>query len=253
VQLSIGLSKIKYPYVLLRTTMGETVMDMGNTNMSVSADDVRENRERRGMTQEELAREVGVTVELVKAWESGERLVPKRRMATVRTVLGMDEATELFGRPALLRQLGALAKRRREELGLGRQPFAKEIGLGSDRTISQFEFGRTVPSSASQTRIEKGLGWRLGAIEDTLRMVDRKATDISMQDLDAEDSLHIAAQSGPGLALVSNEDLLAELARRLSKTPTPFKNHDVQNLYGLAASTNSEHLEDDHLDLTGEQ
>lgn len=214
-------------------------------HMSVSSDDLREYRERRSMTQEELAREVGVTVELVKAWESGERLVPKRRMATVRTVLGMDEATELFGRPALLRQLGALAKRRREELGLGRVPFAKEIGLGSDRTLSQFEFGRTLPTGLSQTKIEKGLGWRLGAISDTMRLVDKKATDIVMESLDAEDSLHIASQTGPGLALVSNEDLLAELARRLSKVPAPFGNKDPQNLYGLAANTNSEHLEDE--------
>ena len=232
-------------------------MDMGNTHMSVGAADVRANRERRGLTQEELAKELGVTVEVVKAWESGERLVPKRRMATVRSVLGMDEFTESFGRQALLRHLGALAKQRREELGLGRQPFAREIGLGSDRTLLQFEFGRTLPTGQSLMKIEKGLGWRVGSVEAMMRQVNRKASEIRMEELDAEDALaleqpsHGLPEVAP-LAFVSNEDLIAELNRRLASytapAPRPYGAHlkkDVKDLYGLAASTNSEHLEDD--------
>ena len=150
-----------------------------------------------------------------------------------------------FGTEALLRQLGRLAKQRREEIGIGRVPFAKEAGLGSDKTVAEFEFGRRLMNGTNQRKVERALGWRLGVIDDVMRMVDRKASSITMELLDAEDSLHIAAQSGPGLALVSNEDLLAELARRLLAAPAPMQNHDVQNLYGLAASSNKEHLEAD--------
>lgn len=156
----------------------------------------------------------------------------------------MSEVRE-FGPEALLRQLGRLAKQRREEIGIGRVPFAKEAGLGSDKTIVDFEFGRRLMNGTNQRKVEKALGWRLGVIDDVMRMVDRKASDIRMEELDAEDSLYLAAQGGLGLALVSNEDLIEELKRRLAKVPAPFQNRDPQNMYGLAASTNSEHLEDE--------
>lgn len=150
-----------------------------------------------------------------------------------------------FGPEALLRQLGRLGKQRREELGIGRVAFAKEAGLGSDKTIVDFEFGRRLMNGTNQRKVERALGWRLGAIDDVMRMVDTKASSITMESVDAEDSLHLAAQGGLGLALVSNEDLIEELKRRLSKVPAPFGNKDPQNLYGLAANTNSEHLEDE--------
>ena len=226
-------------------------MDM-SMNMSVGAADVRENRERRGLTPEELAEEVGVSVEVVKAWESGERLVPKRRMATVRSVLGMDEFSEAFGRPALLRRLGELAKQRREELGIGRVPFSKEIGLGSDKTLVQFEFGRTLPIDQSLMRIEKGLGWRVGSVDSVLRMVNRKASEIRMEELDAEDSLTLAAQSPRSLSLYSDKELLEEVGRRMAARSAQHphlmsesQERDPKNMYGLAASTNTEHLEDE--------
>lgn len=156
----------------------------------------------------------------------------------------MSEEKE-FGPEALLRQLGRLAKQRREEIGIGRVPFAKEAGLGSDKTVVDFEFGRRLMNGTNQRKVEKALGWRLGVIDDIMRMVDTKASSITMDMLDAEDSLHIMAQTGPGLALVSNEDLIDELKRRLLKAPAPLQNRDLQNLYGLAASTNTEHLEDE--------
>lgn len=150
-----------------------------------------------------------------------------------------------FGTAARLRQLGRLAKQRREEIGLGRVPFAKEAGLGSDKTIADFEFGRRLMNGTNQRKVERALGWRLGVIDDVMHMLDTRAASITMESLDAEDSLHIAAQKGPGLALVSNEDLLSELARRLGVSPAPMQITDTQNLYGLAASTNTEHLEDE--------
>lgn len=200
------------------------------------------------MTQGQLAEELGVSKRSIGSWERGET-IPRNRVAALADVLGLEGMSE-FGTKALMRQLGQLAKQRREELGMARVALAKEMGLGSDKTLVTFEFGRGPLSGTSYRRIEKGLGWRLGVIDDVLRMTNRKASEITMEDVDAEDSLHIAAQGGIGLALVSNEDLIAELSRRLWKSPGPMQNEDAQNLYGLAASTNQEHLEDD--DDTGE-
>ena len=222
---------------------------MNDMSNSVSAEDIRSHRERLGMTREELAERVGVPVEAIAEWEAGTKTVPKARMGSVRRALAVDELKSEFGQDALLRQLGKLAKQRREELGLGRVPFSKEIGLGSDSTTRDFEFGRRMPTGTTQRKIEKGLGWRLGAIEDAMRMLDRKATTITMEMLDAEDSLRVGHDM-PGLrplAFASNDELLGELRRRL-EGGTAFQRTEVSEsaeLYGLAASTNVEHLEED--------
>lgn len=196
------------------------------------------------MTQQELADEVGVSLRTVSSWERGES-VPRNRAAVIAEVLGLESARE-FGHDALLRRLGQLAKQRREEIGQGRKPFAKEAGLGSDTTIQSFEFGRVLPSGTSQRKIEKALGWRLGVIEDMMRAVDRKASAIEMEELDAEDSLYLNTVSGVrALSMVSNEDLIEELRRRLLRAPSPMETKDAQHMFGLAASTNAEHLEDE--------
>jgi len=215
-------------------------------NIQIDPEDIRSHLEVWAMSRQELAEKVGVPVKTVMDWEQGIAPVPLGKVEAVRKALDMGSETQPeFGHAALLQQLGRLAKQRREEIGLGRPTFAKEAGMGSDKTVTQFEFGRVLPSGTNQRRMEKALGWRLGVIDDIMRMTNRKAADITMEELDAEDSLHIAAQGGVGLALVSNEDLIEELRRRLLKSPAPLQNQDMQNLFGLAASTNVEHLEDD--------
>ena len=212
--------------------------------MEITADQLKAGRERLQMTQQQLADEVGVSKRTIGSWERGEH-VPRSRLAALTEALGMEGASE-FGEQALRQRIGQLAKRRREGLGLGRIPLAKELGM-SDSTIRDMEFGRRIPSGTTQRKLEKGLGWRLGVIEDVMRMVNRKAASIEMEELDAEDSLHIAATSGVRpLALVSNEALIDELRRRLEKFPVPMQSHDAQELFGLAASTNVEHLEDEN-------
>lgn len=222
-------------------------MDMSN---SVTAEAVRSNRARLGMSLAELAERVGMSVAVVAEWESGTKRIPSGKMDVLREVLEMDDSKSEFGHAALLRQIGMLAKQRREELGLGRVVFARETGVGSDATIRDLEFGRRVPMGTTQRKIEKGLGWRFGVIEDVLRMVDRKATSITMEELDAEDSLRVGHDI-PGmrpLAFASTDELLGELRRRL-EGGVPFQKTEVpaqdQELYGLAASTNAEHLEDE--------
>ena len=200
------------------------------------------------MTQQQLADELGVSLRTVGSWERGET-IPRNRLAALAETLNLEGASE-FGTDALLRRIGYLAKRRREEIGLGRIPFAKEAGMGSDKTVKEFEFGRALPGGTSQRRIEKALGWRYGAIADVMTMVNRKADSITMESVDAEDSLYLDAQSPKTLALYSDDELLDELRRRLKTDRRLAAQHEsadteAQNLYGLAASTNSEHLEDE--------
>lgn len=114
-----------------------------------------------------------------------------------------------FGPEALLAQLGRLAKQRREEIGFGRPAFAKEAGLGSDKTITQFEFGRVLPWGTNQRKLEKALGWRSGAIDDVMRRVNREASTITMEDL-------LPPDDPKGLAAATNEELLEELRRRMA-------------------------------------
>ena len=215
--------------------------------MTMDSDEIRSHRESLGMSVQELSDRVGVSMKAIRDWESGSAAVPIEKVGLLREALELNEGPlPEFGQGALLRQLGRLAKQRREELGIGRVPLAKEAGMGSDKTIVAFEFGRRLMSGLNQRKLEKALGWRLGAIEDVMRMVDRKASTIMMEEVDAEDSLHLMAQGGiRGLALVSDDDLLAEIKRRFERTsPAPMVSRP-QDLYGLAASQNAEHLEDE--------
>lgn len=209
---------------------------------SFTAEDIKNGRERLRMTQQQLADEMGVSLRTVGAWERGES-VPRNRMAALAEALGGEGVSE-FGPKALLRRLGQLAKQRREEIGIGRQPFAREAGLGSDKTILEFEFGRTLPSGTSQRKIEKALGWRLGVIDETMQQLKTKASNISMESLDAEDSLYLASKGVRSIELFSDEELLGEVSRRMS-AGSRFASKDAKDMFGLAASTNVEHLEDE--------
>jgi hypothetical protein len=161
-------------------------------------------------------------------------------MSAIAELKAPMEQDREFGQEAILRRLGQLAKQRREEFGKGRVLFAKEAGLGSDKTMQDFEFGRRLPHGTSMRKIEKALEWRLGAVDDMLRDVNRKASSISMEDVDEFDS-----KLGGPLDQISTQELLAELIKRLSTLQQVVGKPAGQELYGLAASTNVEHLEDE--------
>ncbi|WP_181038640.1 helix-turn-helix transcriptional regulator [Arthrobacter sp. ZGTC131] len=129
----------------------------------------------------------------------------------------MSDTSELVQKD-LVRQLGMLAKQRREEIGISRDLLAKEAGIEARATIEDFEHGKHLPSGDTQRKLEKALGWRLGAIKDAMGITDRQASTITMEELDAEDSQYLASQGAiPSLALVSDDDLLAEVARRFRR------------------------------------
>ena len=160
-----------------------------------------------------------------------------------------------FGREAVLSRLGQLAKQRREELGISRVTFAKAADLGSDSTMRDFEFGRRLPHGQTLRKIEKALGWRLGVVDDMLLNEDRKASSIHLEDLDEFEP----GEAKP-LDMIPTVDLLNEVISRLTNIKSalaapntaiqdvfPYRK-DVRDMFGLAASTNVEHLEEEEGD-----
>lgn len=152
-----------------------------------------------------------------------------------------------FGREAILRRIGQLAQQRRGELAaergyqLGRVAFAKMAGIGSDSTVRDFEQGSRLPNTLTLRRMEKALGWAAGSIERVMSQVNRRPSDISMEDLDEFDS----EDKRNALSRVGTLELIEELKNRLEDLQGTLGKPDVRDLYGLAASTNQEHLEDE--------
>ena len=208
--------------------------------MSISASQIKDARERLRMTQQELADGVGVSLRTVGSWERGES-VPRNRLATLMDALELSEgegAGPEWGRGALLRAVGRLAKQRREEFGLSRVNFAKEVGL-SDSIVRDLEIAHHVPMSKSLWKIEKGLGWKRGSIEEVLESGWR-AAHVSMEDFD--DEAVAFPEPNVGLRNVPTDALLAEVMRRLSVLQAGLGSKPD---FDLAASSNREHLEDD--------
>jgi transcriptional regulator with XRE-family HTH domain len=149
-----------------------------------------------------------------------------------------------WGREALIRRLGALAKQRREEKGMGRVPFAAAAEIGSDATIRDFEFGRHLPTGTTLRKLERALGWRIGSIDEIMEQPDLRASTVTMADLDEEATV---SALGRPLSTVPTQELLAEVILRLTAlqaglgAPAAY-----QDLYGLAAMGHiPEHLEDE--------
>lgn len=157
----------------------------------------------------------------------------------------MERTGRDYGRDAMLRRLGALAKQRREELGLGRPAFAKQAGIGSDKTVFDFEGAARVPAPLTVAKLEKALGWRRGVIAEVLENEKRKASSVQMEELDEWDTTPVTP-----LAHVPTPELLRELAARLETLQAGMggavlpKDLGSKDLYGMAASGHiPEHLE----------
>lgn len=113
----------------------------------------------------------------------------------------------------MLAHIGRLAQQRRGQIGMGRVPFAKEFGVG-DSTVKTFEFGRTEPSSISKPKIERGLGWKPGIIQDVLDAAEGGQTNPSEIDLEYMDGREIPEPASKASEL-DDVELLAEVIRRL--------------------------------------
>lgn len=235
-----------YRYLLHSSKSQNRISDMEN----ITGAQIKAARERKHMTQQELADELGVSMRTIGSWERGES-VTRNRYGAIVDLLGIDEETQReYGRKAMARRLGQLAKQRREELGLALRPFAAQAQIGSDRTIKDFEFGDRTVSALTARRFEKALGWKAGVIESFMREAEsRRAATVTMEELDAFDTE--AAETGLDgvLHALPTAALLQEVIRRLgvleagqggASHVAPF---DSQDLYGMAANTDPSHLE----------
>lgn len=209
--------------------------------MNITGEQIRTQRERLQLTQQELADHVGVSMRTIGNWERGET-VPRNRIGALAELLGLEVGGREFGRDALKRRLGELARQRRQfELEVSREAFAMSSGIQSTKTIRDFEYGETVPQEITRARFEKALGWRSGAIDDVLSMTSTKASSITMDMVDSPSR----APSARPLKGYTTAELLKELLVRLPRMVEAEEaaQQDTQFLYGLAANNDPSHLE----------
>jgi len=121
-----------------------------------------------------------------------------------------------------LKHLGHLIQIARAELQRSQNMFAKDVGLNV-QTVRTMERGDRMVQDLAQAKVEKGLGWRTGAIREvfedhenlspdqvTLEEMRRGAGEPSFQDIEnGGDKSHVTKASH-----LSDEELLAELSYR---------------------------------------
>ncbi len=107
--------------------------------------------------------------------------------------------------------------------------FAESISLNV-QTLRTMERGVRITQDRAQAKVEKGLGWRIGSINDvwedrehlqadsiTLTEMRRGASEATFQDLENGSSKSPVMKA----SLLSDEELLAEISYR-------FRNYKVQ-------------------------
>jgi len=210
--------------------------------MYITSEQIKSARERRQMTQQELADEVGVSLRTVGSWERGES-IPRNRMGAIAEALGLEvEGERDFGPGAIRRRMGILAKQRREQLGLSRVAFAQHAGM-HDQAVQQFEYAQRWPRTATLRKFEDALGWKPFITEDILNS-SRRASTIELADLDNPSVVQPDPGSVP-LAGVPTADLLAELVRRNDAARFALAS-PAQDHFDLAASDDHVEGEDDN-------
>jgi DNA-binding XRE family transcriptional regulator len=128
-----------------------------------------------------------------------------------------------------LELVGQLIQKARMELQTSQIAFAEQIGLNV-QTLRTMERGERLTQSVAQAKVEKGLGWRTGAIREvwddrehlvaenvTLDELRRGAGEMSFQEIEN------GGKESPVMkaSMLSDEELLAEISYR-------FRNYKVQ-------------------------
>lgn len=128
-----------------------------------------------------------------------------------------------------LELVGQLIQKARMELQTSQIAFAEQIGLNV-QTLRTMERGERLTQSVAQAKVEKGLGWRTGAIREvwddredlvaenvTLDELRRGAGEATFQEIEN------GGKESPVMkaSMLSDEELLAEISYR-------FRNYRVQ-------------------------
>lgn len=128
-----------------------------------------------------------------------------------------------------LKHLGHLIQTGRVELGRSQNMFAKDINLNV-QTLRTMERGDRLVQDLAQSKVEKGLGWRIGAIrevmEDHSRLTPEQITVDEMRRGAGEPNFQELENGGDKSRVMkashlSDEELLAELSYR-------FRNYRIR-------------------------
>lgn len=177
---------------------------------------------------------------------SAEELRSAGREDAARELVELEDNAKGYqwGEQALRARVGELARYRREERGLSRAQLATRVGISQKQTIQDFEAGERSPFPQTLRKIENGLEWKAGAIDDALRS-GKRASDVQMDDMDRFDR----DQKVDMLSSVGDEELLEELINRLSLMKLNIARSKrsyaaPQGSCSLAVTSNPEHRED---------
>ena len=127
-----------------------------------------------------------------------------------------------------LKHLGNLIQTGRVELGRSQNMFAKDINLNV-QTLRTMERGDRLVQDLAQSKVEKGLGWRIGAIREVMEDHEHLTPEqITMDELrrGAGETTFQEIENGGDKSRVikashlSDEELLAELSYR-------FRNYKI--------------------------
>jgi transcriptional regulator with XRE-family HTH domain len=212
--------------------------------MNITGEQIKEARERRQLTQQELADELGVSLRTVGSWERGES-VPRSRMGAIREVLHMERPNDNRV------ELSRLIKEELDESRRGPADIFRGWSVGAERSFYGWRDGEVTPLRKSRPMLEDALGWRRGVITEILEAPITKTFTLS-------EVRDWAAMPEPGTAKardLSVDELLMELTRKVGamqleldrlRTPSNIVPlHGDQNHFGLAASDEHVPGEDD--------
>lgn len=236
-------------------------MSMSN---SMSGSEIKEARERRQMSQQDLADLVGVSLRTVGSWERGES-VPRSRMGALHAALGSNWEAGEDNR----RELGRLIREQLDLNGWTVSDAARRAGEMT-RTFHNWADGVNRPLRKVHAKVEEVLGWEPGSIQrilgapitaipsladvrDWSRVEGGNPVQIRVSQIPTSE---LVLELGSRVAFLQHqvEELEAELSevRGSGVVSTPAQvgaqDSNVRHLYGLAAHNtdagrNTEHLE----------
>jgi transcriptional regulator with XRE-family HTH domain len=121
-------------------------------------------REKRGLSQEQLAEKLGISQAMISLWENGKSEPSDETLQKMSAILGID-----FEKNVEITPLGEWVSKTRTEKGLSRTQLAEKTGI-SYLTIYFIETGKTQsPQQTTLQALEKALGNIPGTLQQEVQ------------------------------------------------------------------------------------
>jgi DNA-binding transcriptional regulator YiaG len=141
------------------STRAAVDQELGRTAPPMSADDIRALRDRLGLTQGQMAEQVGVSVNTIAGWEAG-RTSPRAGNLEALAELGEQGPDESkFTAGAGTAPSAEEIRTFRQKNGLSQAEFAQKTGVSAN-TVSNWERGETMPRGKSLAKLVSIMGQR---------------------------------------------------------------------------------------------